>query len=214
MTTYKGFIYKLESIEPKHTPEIFKYLNSQITVRGKYAHGNTISEDDTTKRVLALSAKFELDGNGWPKDPNLYMYGGFVVYDAKDNSFLGMCSLEESDKTKYNVEMSYLNRPDARNSTFNQNALQQYEIKESERLKKPYTGLGTAEVYAMIQYAKYLKEYKYQINGEDLEFVGATARVDNPGSWKAAAKAGMVAYDIDQNLNHSEDVRYQLRAKI
>jgi RimJ/RimL family protein N-acetyltransferase len=213
-TTYKQLNYKLESMEPTHAPEVFQYLNSQPIVREKYANGEIVSEDATTKRIATLSARFELNEAGKPRDADLHMYGGFVVYDADDDSFLGMCNLG-GGSIKCNSEIAYLNRPDAWNSEFNQDVVQQYEIRKQAPLQKSsYVGLGTAEVYSLMQYAKYLKSSGYKINGEELQFVEATARIDNPGSWKAAAKAGMEAHDVSQNLNHSQDLRYQLKAKI
>ena len=212
-TSYKGFNYKIESIEPEHAPEVYKYLNGQPIVRAKYAHGKTITEDASNARINTLSARFELDEYGKPKDPNLYMLGGFVVRDAEDDAFLGICNLG-AGSIKCNSEIAYLNRPDAWNNEFNQEAMQQYEPKEQARLQKSYNGLGAAEVYVLTQYAKHLKDNDYKINGEELEHVEAVARIDNPGSWKAAAKAGMEAYDVDQNLNYSEDLRYQLKFKV
>ena len=59
-----------------------------------------------------------------------------------------------------------------------------------------------------------LKHKQYKVNGHELEVVVMTARVDNPGSWKAGANGGMEVYDIDTNPKYGPELRYQMRKNI
>ncbi|MGD0465812.1 MAG: hypothetical protein ABSA84_03885 [Gammaproteobacteria bacterium] len=85
---------------------------------------------------------------------------------------------------------------------------------ESEPLTmgdKKYTGVGTVETYFLVQYVKKLKDEGRKVLGglglpkddhrkcsmEIPEQIDSTARTDNSGSWKAAAKSGFKVEDVD-----------------
>lgn len=82
---------------------------------------------------------------------------------------------------------------------------------------KSYAGVGTAQVCTMLQYAALLKKKGYSVLGGELTTAIATARVDNEGSWKSNAKAGMklkLKNGIDSNPNYGPELRYQLEKPI
>ena len=60
----------------------------------------------------------------------------------------------------------------------------------------------------------YCANQLYKIQEKELEGVNATARLDNPGSWKSCAKARMELKDIDVNPDYGPALRYQLCKKM
>ena len=135
-------------------------------------------------------------------------FSGFVVSDAEDSHFLGMCVLGGGSEP-FTSEMAFLNRVESW-SCPSAEIVQHFQLNTAE---KPYRGVATTEVCTLLQYADALKQKGYFVNGKALEEVVMTARVDNPGSWKAAAKAGMVIKDMDTNPSYGPELRYQLRKK-
>lgn len=205
--SYQKAKYHFESVTEDEVGDIYTYLNSQPLVRGKYAHGKIVSVEDTQARVKQLSARFEA-----PRDQPLCLQGGFVVSDAETTEFLGFCNLGGSGKDDGHSEMAFLNRADAWSAVVRDpEIVKGYAIPKKCRLSRQYQGLATVEVSTLLQYSAQLKKGGYKIGGKDLEGVNATARLDNPGSWKACAKSGMEVTDIDSNPSYGPELRYQLR---
>lgn len=71
--------------------------------------------------------------------------------------------------------------------------------------------MGTAETCVLFQYADYLRAKSHTLKGKPLEGICATARVDNPGSWKSSAKLGFELIEIDSTPDYGPGLRYQLR---
>ena len=92
--------------------------------------------------------------------------------------------------------MTYLNRADAWNNV-TPDVVKAYALPKKFKLTKYYAGLGTVEACTLLQYSARLKKDGYKIAGKELVGVNATARLDNPGSWKACAKFGMEVVDVD-----------------
>jgi hypothetical protein len=195
---YKEIKYKFESIEEKDTDNIYQYLNSQSSVRQKYADGNVTNLQSTITRVNTLTERFR------NKNSPLYLYSGFVVYDYETEIFLGMANLGGGIQIGTS-EIAFLNRSQCwshplNNIHFNNN--------------KIYSGLGTVETSTLLQYATKLKQQGYLVNGHQLKSIVATARVDNEGSWKSCAKIGMILDDIDVVQRYGNKLRYQLTKHI
>jgi hypothetical protein len=203
--SYKGTDYHFESVKPGDATAINTYLNSQPLVREKYANGQTVPPDATARRVAQFDARFQ------PGSPDgLYLYSGFVVTDPDTEAFLGLANLGGSGKNDGHAEMAFLNRADAWSSATPEIVEKYAESTKRRPLDKHYAGLGTVEVCTLLQYAAHLKQTGHTVCGKPLEGMNATARLDNPGSWKACAKAGMDVVDVDQNSAYGPDLRYQL----
>lgn len=132
-----------------------------------------------------------------------------MITDAQTEEFLGIANSGGSTMEQH-AEIAFLNRADAWSNTTSQ-IVKEYAIPKKCKLDKRYAGLGTVEVSTLLQYSAELKKQGYQVRGKDLVGVVATARLDNPGSWKACAKAGMEVIDVDTNPNYGPELRYQLR---
>lgn len=193
---YKGTEYQFRSIEEKDVNDIYQYLNSQL-VREKYADGNTASLQATITRVNTFVQRFI------NKTSPLYLYSGFVLEDSQTETFLGIANLGGGSQTDTS-EMAFLNRLECWSRPNNIN----------NRIGKTYSGIGTVETCTLLQYASRLKEEGYLINGHPLRAVIATSRVDNEGSWKSCAKAGMMLQDISVLQRYGTELRYQLTKDI
>jgi hypothetical protein len=80
---------------------------------------------------------------------------------------------------------------------------------------KSYKGTATTEVFTLVQYGAHLKNKGYKVLGlYNLDFIEATARTDNPGSWKSLAKSGFEVTSIDANPKYGPELRYQLRRQM
>jgi hypothetical protein len=195
---YKDTKYQFESIKEKDANYIYQYLNSQSSVREKYADGNLMTLQSTIARVNTLAERFRNK-----KNP-LYLYSGFVVSDSETETFLGMTTLGGGIQIGTS-EIAFLNRSECwsrplNNIHFNNN--------------KIYSGVGTVETCTLLQYAIKLKKEGYLINGHPLKAIVATSRVDNEGSWKSCAKIGMILDQIDIVQRYGNKLRYQLRKDI
>ncbi len=209
--SYKGITYHFDAInkDPRHhhLDLIYDHLDSQPLVRQKYADGKTRTREQS--RVPNLSERFDtFDQSGKPKMPN--PFSGFVVSEAEGNNFLGMCVLGVGSEP-HTSEMAFLNRVESWSYQPPAEIVEKFELKPAS---KPYQGVATTEVCTLLQYAQELKRKGFLVNGNVLEEVVMTARIDNPGSWKAAAKAGMEVKDIDTNSSYGPELRYQLGKKI
>jgi len=203
---YKGTQFYFESIQEKDINDIYRYLNSQPSVRAKFADGNTMSLEATTARVNTFVSRFR------NKNSPLYLYSGFVVYDSQTETFLGIANIGSGTQIGTS-EMSYLNRQECWSHP--PDIVSTYVQTDHNNIKnKTYSGIGTVETCTLLQYATRLKQDGYQINGHPLIAVVATSRLDNEGSWKSAAKAGMKLYDVDVVSHYGTSVRYQLRKDI
>ncbi len=135
-----------------------------------------------------------------------------MVSDAQTEDFLGITNTGCSTRPKH-AEIAFLNKVDAWSSATAE-VVKRYAIPKKCKLNRQYEGIGTVEVSTLLQYHAELKRQGYQVRGENLEGVVATARLDNPGSWKACAKSGMEVTDVDTNSNYGPELRYQLRRAI
>lgn len=209
-TQYRSHTYHFRSIQTSDEKPVYEHLNSQPLVRAKYANTKTVDRSTTQARVNLLSERF----NPQKKEEGCYMYGGFIVSDAEaeagEEAFLGMVNIGVSG-TEGVAEIALLNRSDAWSHPVKSSVVEEYKRPEEGRLKKSYQGLGTAETCVLVQYANYLQTKKHALNGHPLKGICATARVDNPGSWKSIAKLGFELTDVDSNPSYGPELRYQLR---
>lgn len=221
-TTYNGTTYHFESMKLKHLDEIHNNLYSQALVMRQFATGKTQDLTYTTGRVVNLSSRYlnKDPKEGTPKLPN--PYSGFIVTDGETRDFLGITILGGGEKPGTS-EMARLNSVTAW-SHMPAEVVKEYDVNTASvpvvaaaatptKKAKDYKGTGTAEVCSMLQYGAHLKSKKYKVNGHDLTAIVATARVDNPGSWKSNAKAGMFVTGVDANPNYGPELRYQLSTK-
>ncbi len=200
---YKDRKYHFRSIEEKDAQDFDLYLNSQPMVRGKYSTGKVVVYDATKTRTEQFCERFS-------RNSALHLWSAFVVTDSETEVFLGVCNLG-GGMTPGASEMAFLNRADTW-SHGSSDVIAKYAIPDIKRITdRRYSGLGTAEVCTLLQFASHLKRKGYKIKGEELVKVDATARLDNEGSWKAAAKAGMEVYDVDQRKQYGPALRYQLQ---
>jgi len=190
---YKDISYHFESMKPEYAETINQQLDSQPAVRAKYADGGIRSLEQTTTRVNTLSTRFS------NRKDKLYLYSAFIVSDSDTGDLLGLNGIGGSDYDQKYTEMFYYNTV----ASWSHRSLVSQD-----------SGVATTEVVTMYQYANKLKKLGYKIKDEDLEGINMTARTDNPGSWKAAAKIGMEVYDVDSNPKYGPELRYQLKKKI
>ncbi len=190
-------------MQPKDAYTVFCYLNSQPIVRAKFANGKTVTWQDTKNRVETFCNRFDPKKN----QDDSYLWSGFIVAVNDNDAFLGYANLGFGGEGQ--AEMAYLNRPDAWSCTTPE-IVQSYEIDDSKRLSKSYTGIATVEASSLLQYAEFLKHRGRTIRYKEISGVVATARLDNPGSWKACAKSGMEVKDIDAHPSYGPELRYQL----
>lgn len=194
---YKDTEYQFRSIEENDVNDIYQYLNSQPSVRSKYSDGTTVSLEATTTRVNTLARRFQ------DKNSPTYLYSGFIVSDLQTEMFLGLANIGVGPDAGIS-EMAFLNRSECWSRPMNTNGSAQ----------KVYSGVGTVETCTLLQYATRLKEKGYQIGGHPLKAVVAFARIDNEGSWKACAKAGMTLSTTEVVSHYGDNLRYQLRKDI
>lgn len=194
---YKDIEYQFRSIEERDVNDVYQYLNSQAAVRSLYSAGNTISLEATTKRVNTLAQRFR------QKNSPTYLYSGFIVSDLQTEMFLGLANIGVGPAAGIS-EMAFLNRVECWSRSINAN----------DTAQKLYSGVGTVETCTLLQYATRLKEKGYQIEGHPLKAVVAFSRIDNEGSWKACAKAGMILSDVEVVSQYGNNLRYHLRKDI
>jgi hypothetical protein len=222
--SYNGITLNFESIKKQHARLVYKYLFSQEIVRKKFATGLTMDEAPTYERVEVLSNRFALNELGEPKDKNLHLYGGFFVSNAESNEFLGICNSGANEK-EGQAEIAFFNRQHTWSKppveieedyelVFKKGSGFISELRNNSKQSKKYSGVATAEILTMVQYSQFLRDKGYKIKGGNVDAVVMTARVDNPGSWKAAAKAGMEVNDVDQKPSYGPELRYQLGIKL
>ena len=193
---YKDTDYQFRSIEENDVNDIYQYLNSQPSVREKYNDGNTISFQATKERVNTLVQRFR------DKTSSTYLYSGFILSDFQTNMFIGLANIGIGPGQGIS-EIAFLNRSQCWSHYNNNNTV-----------NKVYSGVGTVETCALLEYAKILKEKGYRLNGHPLEAVVAFSRIDNEGSWKACAKAGMRLHSIEVVDRYGNKLRYHLRKDI
>jgi hypothetical protein len=201
---YSGTRYQFSSVRTEHADMINRYLDSLLSVRAKYADGTVRTIVQTQARAKQLSDRFVLE----PKDLNLHLFSGFIVTDAEEHKFLGISGIGGSSLQTNYSEMFFLNRSDSWSHP--PEVVQEYEVEGSQKLSKQYRGVATSEVCSLLQYASYLKAKGHKIKGQELVAAEMTARIDNPGSWKAAAKADMLCTDVVPKFVHGTELRYQL----
>ena len=198
---YNGTQCSLRSIEEKDIPDVYQYLNSQPLVRAKYADGNTASLEATTARVNTFISRFR------NKNSPSYLYSGFVVSDSQTGTFLGVVNLGLGAGMG-TAEMAILNRTECWSRPPGAGS------DDSSIGTKAYSGIGTAETCALLQYAAELKQRGYLINGHPLTAVTASARLDNEASWKSCAKAGLTLERVEPLSRFGTDLRYRLRKEM
>lgn len=188
---YNNTKLHFESVKVKHTKELHDNLLSQKTVLSKFADGDVYTEQESIDRIKTLSGRFDAHNP----------YSGFRVTDAETDMLIGMTVIGVGSVELGHAEMARINRT----LTWSHSA-------NSGSSKKSYSGVGTAEVCAMLQYAELLKKKGYKVDGKsDLTAAVATARVDNEGSWKSNGKAGMQLVKIDSNPDYGPELRYHLK---
>ncbi len=197
---YLDVKYAFNSVHTNDADTIYNELNSVGVVREKYASGNTVSREATLARMNQLSSRFS------KKEEQLYLYSGFTVWDEEDGKFIGFCNGGGSEYQPNYSEIAFFNTV----KTWSHKP--QGYIGELD--EKQYKGTATVEVRTLEQYHRTLKAKGYKLNGQELGGINMTARIDNPGSWKAAAKNGFEVYDVDKNLKYGEHLRYQLKKKL
>ncbi|MES2213117.1 MAG: GNAT family N-acetyltransferase [Pseudomonadota bacterium] len=203
---YNGVDYHMRSLKPEDHENVYRFLNSQPAVREKFADKQTVSPLATKLRVKTLSDRFKADF-----DDGCAMQGGFYVTDADTNDFLGMTDSGFSGDLGY-PQIAFLFRPET--WSHRPSIVEGGSVASPPTLSREYKGIGTATVCTLLQYEKILKDKGTLINGSEIEGVHATAMIENPGSWKAMAKAGMTAYDVDANEKWGPELRYKLGIKL
>lgn len=201
--SYNGINLNLRSIQPEDHAMVQEYLNSQPLVRAKYANQQVVDPQATQARVQVLSDRFSPDVTD-----GCFMLGGFIITDKDTGDFLGLINAGASSSKNY-VEMGYLTRPDAW-SHKPANLASDYLI-SGEFLTKDYSGLATNVVCALVQYTELLHQEKYTVLGEEMIGMKATAMVENPGSWKALAKAGFELSAVQVGYYSGPEVRFMVK---
>lgn len=194
---YLGVKYAFNSVKTSDADRIYDELNSVSIVREKYASGNTVSKDATLARVTQLSSRFS------KAEEQLHLYSGFTVWDEETEKFIGFCNGGGSEYQPNYSEIAFFNTVEAWS-----HRPQGYIGKPED---KQYKGAATVEIRALEQYHRTLMTKGYKVKDHDLGGINMTARIDNPGSWKAAAKNGFEVYDVDKNAKYGEHLRYQLK---
>jgi hypothetical protein len=198
---YNGTQCSLRSIQEKDIDDMYQHLSSQALVRAKYADGKTTSLEATTARVKTFTSRFR------NKNSPTYLYSGFVVTDSQTDTFLGVVNLGVGIEAG-TTEMAIMNRVECWSHPPGVGS------SDNGIGTKVYTGIGTAETCALVQYAAQLKQRGYYINGHPLKAVVAFARVDNEGSWKSSAKAGLTLNCVEVLSHFGSDLRYRLRKEM
>ncbi|CAF1093365.1 unnamed protein product [Adineta ricciae] len=199
---HNGNQYHFRSVEEKDIDDVHTYLNSQPAVRAKYSNGQICSLEQTTSRIRTLAGRFE------NRNSPLYLYSGFIVTDAETDMFIGMASLGKGTEPG-TTEMARLNRTECWNHSSNNTTAGVNTIG-----RKIYSGVGTIEACALVQYATRLKQDGYTVDGHSLQAIVSTARTDNEASWKSACKAGMALDTVEVVERHGTSLRYLLRKNI
>lgn len=194
---YLDVKYAFNSVKVSDADRIYDELSSVSVVREKYASGNTVSNEATLARVTQLSSRFS------KAEEQLHLYSGFTVWDEETEKFIGFCNGGGSEYQPNYSEIAFFNTVEAWS-----HRPQGYIGKPED---KQYKGAATVEIRALEQYHRTLMTKGYKVKGYDLGGINMTARIDNPGSWKAAAKNGFEVYDVDKNAKYGEHLRYQLK---
>lgn len=206
-TEFNGIPYKFESIQEKDIDDVYNHLNSQPLVREKYADGIVQTREATAQRIRGLTQRFR------DKKSPSYLYSAFIVSDGETENFLGFVNLGVGMEPG-TAEMARLNRVEcwSRPPT---DVVAKYEMNGDKNIfTRLYSGIGTAETCTLLKYGAYLKQKGYLINGLPLRAVVATARVDNEGSWKSNAKAGMKLQNVNSVERYGKVLRYHLQKDV
>lgn len=203
---YRDTDFEFISMKAEDSSILHSLYGDPVVVE-KFASGKPKTVQETENRVKQLSARFAFKEDHTPQDPQLHLQGGFLVSDAEEGTLLGICNLGGSGRPGQS-EMAFLNHPESwSHPPAVHRILKEYEVdpKRSKTIKQ-YSGVATTEVAMLTQYVAKLK-----LNKE----VCMTARIDNPGSWKAGAKSNMrlneeLGGGVDVNPTFGPDLRYQL----
>ena len=200
---HKGTQLAFESIQEKDADDIHRYLNSQPIVRRLYGTGVPLSLEATNDRVKTLVERFH------NKESPMYLFSGFIVSDAQTDEFIGMATIGAGSENG-TCELGFLNRvefwshiPDVSSDDTQKN--------DEKNRSKTYSGIGTMEICTLLQYGAYLKERGFQVNGHEVKAIDAFAIIQNEGSWKSCAKAGMALHDVTVVPHYNQKLRYHLR---
>ena len=207
-TEHNGVHYKFESIQEKDIDDVYRYLNSQPLVREKYADGIVSTRQQTTDRMNGLIERFR------NKKSPVYLYIAFIVSDAQTENFLGFVNLGVGIEPG-TAEMARLNRIECW-SRPPSSAVQNYaDVTSKTGLgDKVYSGMGTVETCTLLQYGAHLKKNGYKLYGHPLRAIVSTARIDNEGSWKSNAKAGMTLKSVNVVEHYGPCLRYCLQKEL
>lgn len=203
--SFEGIDYQFEFVQEQHIDDIYNHLDSDPVVRAKFGDGRIVTREHTSINNKTVRERFEKDQFGNPKDPNFHLYGGFVV--KSEGQFLGLTTLARSsfkgaaNLAARNRVIAWSHIPDEIVKKYSEAGLQ----------PKKYKGIATMETGVMLLYGQHLKKGGRKINGNTLEFIESTARVDNPGSWKALAKNGMQLKDISALKQFGPELRYHVQ---
>lgn len=207
-TEFNGVQYKIESVQEKDVDNIYQYLNSQPLVREKYADGILPTRQQTNERMNTLMERFR------DKKSPAYLYSAFVVSDGQTEDFLGFINLGVGIESG-TAEMARLNRTECWSRPPSDTVRKYTEMTCQKGFgDKIYSGMGTVETCALIQYGAYLKKNDYKILGHPLRAIVATARVDNEGSWKSNAKAGMKLKSVNIVEHYGPCLRFCLQKEL
>jgi hypothetical protein len=207
---YKGINYRFKSVTWDYQEIIYKKLDDDITVRARYADGKTRTPEQSAARLADLVNRFRVtDDAGQAKEPNLF--SGFVVEDEDTDQFLGLVVLGggkpgTAEIARMNVTAAWSHPPTNKEA----------EAKEETEAfpQKSYRGVGTAESWTMLLYAKYLRDHGHTVKGEVVHAMVATAREDNEGSWKSSAQIGLGLKGIKSYPQYGPELRYELEKEL
>lgn len=203
---YKDTEFNMRSVEPDDAINVYKYLTNQPLVCAKYATKKTSTFEATQQRVKVLSDRFDPETAESKK--GLFMHGGFVV-SGENEEFLGMINTGTADAEGF-TEIGVRFRADAwSHPPENLGTTGMIGIAPNEHLQRTYPGAGTVAVCALWDYTRKTKELNHKIKGVDIIGMRAVAMIDNPGGWKAQAKAGMIPRDVDVVEAYGPEIRFQ-----
>lgn len=206
---YKDTEFHMRSIEPSDATDVYKYLTSQPLVCAKYANKKTSTLEATQARVRVLADRFDPDTEESKK--GLFMHGGFAV-TGEDEEFLGMINTGTSGVEGF-TEIGVRFRADAWSHP-PENLDAEFNITPDERLKRTYPGAGTVAVCALWDYTRETAKREYKLQGHEVIGMRAVTMIDNPGGWKAQAKAGMLPRDVDAVESYGPEIRFQTHKKL
>lgn len=202
--SYNDTEFHMRSVQPSDANDVFKYLTSQPVVCRQYANKKTSDIDATKARVQVLADRF--DPETAASKGGLFMHGGFTV-TGESGEFLGLINTGSSG-TPGLTEIGVRFRADAW-SHLPEDLDAEYKVLPEERLKTTYSGAGTVAVCALWDYTRETAKRGYKLQEHDVIGMRAVSMIDNPGGWKAQAKAGMIPRDVDAVEAYGDEIRYQ-----